>query len=366
MEKIKNIEFLRIIGCIAIMLYHFFNKVHINPEFFNINLYSKLSFMTSNANKAVDLFFILSGLFFALKLNSDLSLWEFVKKKIIRFYPVLIFLILLSAFIAMFGIIGWSFYDNIMLLSGLSGTSLVLDIGKITHLSQFWYVSSMLWVFVLYFYLLKNYPRKNIDLLIVIITFFSYSLLIHAKKGSIGGAEQMFYPIFNAGMLRAFGGIGVGYLIAQWCKDNCDRIKKISLNIYQTAIVTILEFACVYFIINNLVLHRLHYKNQFIFIIVFALTIVLFIARKGVISRLLENNIFPYLAKYTYSIFMVHVLIYHILAGSIWKYHPELVFQYPVLNIICTIFIILISGILIYHFIEKLFIKYLTVGRNSK
>ena len=59
-EKIKNIEFLRVIGCLTIVLHHFFyHKIMLN-----LDLFSKFHTMTSNGQKAVDLFFIISGFFF--------------------------------------------------------------------------------------------------------------------------------------------------------------------------------------------------------------------------------------------------------------------------------------------------------------
>ena len=91
MKKFRNLELLRIIGCIAIILLHLFNNARLHGLFGNIRLYDKLFKMTSNGQKAVDLFFILSGFFFALKYNSSQSICEFLKKKIIRLYPVFIF-----------------------------------------------------------------------------------------------------------------------------------------------------------------------------------------------------------------------------------------------------------------------------------
>ena len=91
MQKIKNIEFLRIIGCIAIILLHLFENARLHGLFGDIEIYDKLYCMTSNGQKAVDLFFIISGFFFALKFNPAKSIWEFLKHKFIRLYPVLIF-----------------------------------------------------------------------------------------------------------------------------------------------------------------------------------------------------------------------------------------------------------------------------------
>ena len=104
MEKFKNIECLRIIGCIAIVLLHIFHSNGGLYELFGNITYGQLYFNTSNGQKAVDLFFILSGLFFTLKIAPPpkmQSLYDFIKKKVLRLWPVLMWVILLY-FVASF------------------------------------------------------------------------------------------------------------------------------------------------------------------------------------------------------------------------------------------------------------------------
>ena len=100
-RKFKNIEFLRIIGCIAIILLHLFSAKHLHKIFNDIDLYNKFLIMTSNGQKAVDLFFILSGLFFGLKLDVTKPLIEFIKQKLIRVYPLLVYCIALFFLISL-------------------------------------------------------------------------------------------------------------------------------------------------------------------------------------------------------------------------------------------------------------------------
>ena len=77
--------------------------------------------MTKNGNMAVDLFFIISGFFFTLKLNTTKTLWQFLKKKLIRLYPVAIFIFFLGWLgHSLFGLYKLSIYDSILILFGLS------------------------------------------------------------------------------------------------------------------------------------------------------------------------------------------------------------------------------------------------------
>ena len=122
--KLKNIEFIRIIGCIAIILFHL--------------LYNSDLEITKNGNKAVDLFFIISGFFFIYKINLNISLFQFVKHKLIRLYPVILFAFLIVFILSLFGIFHINFYNEIFLLLGLTGTPLSTNIYEVP-LGQCWY-----------------------------------------------------------------------------------------------------------------------------------------------------------------------------------------------------------------------------------
>jgi len=350
MQRFKNIEFLRVIGCIAIILLHLYSDVRLHKYFGDIELYDRFFRMTYNGQKAVDLFFMLSGFFFALKVDTTKSIWNFLKNKLIRLYPVLIWITLLTFIASLFGVMKFDLYNNILALCCLNGTSLVVDLG---NTGIFWYVSTMLWIFLLFYYLLKNYDKKHVNLFIALLVFFSYSFLIHAKGGKINSNTQTFYNIFNVGMLRGFGGIGLGYFIAEWYKNNAECIKKIVLNAKQKLCLTIIEFMCIFFIINNLMLHRPSFKNHFFYIVVFLATILLFIIKQGYIAQFLEKDFWSNLSKYTYSFYMTHIIVYNILRGSFWQQCSNWIYAHPVQNIIYTLVLVFILGIFTYHFVEK-------------
>lgn len=94
-----------------------------------------------------------------------------------------------------------------------------------------------------------------------------------------------------------------------------------------------------------------------IFIFDFIAIIILFIAKKGYISQVLNDSILGdisvNMAKYTYSLYMCHKLVFAVLAGSLWKYHKEFVYSYPLENVILTLSLVLIFGVFTYHCVEK-------------
>ena len=96
-------------------------------------------------------------------------------------------------FISLTGVFKFTFYDNILNLLGLNGTILVISVG---NMAIFWYISAMLWTFVLFSYLLKYYKKESVNLFIALLIFTSYGFMIHAKNGAINNHIQTFYNIF--------------------------------------------------------------------------------------------------------------------------------------------------------------------------
>ena len=240
---------------------------------------------------------------------------DFLKKKLIRLYPVLVFVVFASAIIGTLGLIEFSIFDNLLALFLLNGTGLVLKIVNTT--APFWYVSAMLWTMLLFMHLLKNFEKKYVDLLIVLLIFFSYTFIIHALNGRMYGPAFTYYNFINIGMLRAFGGIGLGYLIGEWYKVYSEKIEHAMVSAKTKVVITLSEFACLFFIIYNLLLHNIKFNNRIIFVIVFAITIMLFISKKGSVSKFLDNKIFSKVSRYTYSIYMVHLLVFETINGTL-------------------------------------------------
>ena len=277
-------------------------------------------------------------------------MFDFIKNKVLRLWPVLIFVISLYFAASLFGAVKFDIYHHILCFLGLNGTNLVLINGGS---GVFWYVSAMLWVLAFYYYLLKNYEEKNVNLTIALIIFFSYGILIHLLNGKIvASPSKTINYVYNFGMLRALGGIGAGYFIGLWYKNNFEAIKNFNYKIWHILTLTFIEFISLYFIINNLMLHKLKFNNQIVFIIAFVAVIVAFLINKGFISRFLNKNWCVNVAKYTYSFYTTHIFIFNVFKNSIWKNNSEIIIAHPYLNLFITLALVFILGIFTYHFVE--------------
>lgn len=352
---IKNLEFLRVIGCLAIIFFHFFNKAgiySIAPDFY---IYEKLFKTTTNAYMAVELFFILSGLFFAIKLDLTKSLWEFFKSKFIRLYPLGIFAIIVSYIIHIFiSNLNFNIYDAVLNLFGIVGFGLNNMTGRL-EINVFWYVSALLLILSFFYYLLKNFSKKNVNLTIIILIFLSLQFLVYNETWN----KHYCNILLNTSTARAISGIGIGYLIGEWYKTNYDKIIKQNFFVGIKFFITVVEILCVFFIVNNFFLHKIKYSNNIIFVITFALTIILFLLKQGYISILLEKIQWQLLSKYSFAIYIFHNLILGITKRVFWNLHPNFVIAHPIINITAVFASIFVIGILVYHFVEIPLTKYL-------
>lgn len=353
-NKIKNIEFLRVIGCLAIVILHFY--CFLVQKVSDISIYNHLRNMTSNGQKAVDLFFILSGIFFAITLNTQKSYSDFIKKKCIRLLPVLYWGTGLLFIVSLFGIVNFNLYSNILNLLMLGGIGLNYHGAAI---DVFWYASTMFWILLFLFYSFKNFDKKYIKLIMAFAIFCCYSFLIQAKCGKINSPTQYFYTFLKVGTLRGIGGIFLGYFIGDWYKNNLEKIKNFIPTLKEKIGITIIEGMCVFFIINNLFFRYAKEQEDMIFIVVFVICSLLFLINKGFISQFLNKDIWSKLGVYTYSFYMTHKIIIKILMGTVWKNNIQFIHLHPYLHVSYAFLSIFLLGIITYHFIEQPCAKYL-------
>ena len=245
MSKIKNLEFLRVVGCLAILTLHFCSTAGFGA-YKSSEVFRQLMSMTSSGQKAVDLFFILSGFFFALKLDVSQSLWSFIKKKLVRLYPPFIFTTLLFMVASWFCSLKFNVYQNVLDILGISGTPMGLGYGSV---GLFWYVSTLLWVSAFFFYLRKYFSRHSTNLIIALLAFFSYAFIIQARKGSIANPAAIYGYVFSVAAMRGLGGIGIGYFIGEWYKFYQEKSTAPAIKLPGRLALTVLEGLCIFFII---------------------------------------------------------------------------------------------------------------------
>ena len=346
----KNIDILKLLLALTVVvchLWHFFDDYLASIPFYNF-LYtnSRLS------HYPVLFFFVISGFFLFNSTNFKKNFYDFFASKIIRMFPVVIFSLLLYFGITCITPLKFNFYENIWTLFGLQNIGLTLSYGDNYPA---WFVSTLLWVSSFYFYLYKNVKKEIFNLLTAGIIIFCLSYLIHSK----GGSNYINYEyIFNLGCLKGFAGIGIGYFISNLYRDFKDKIISNKITFISTSIIEIL---CFVFIFNHMIFAKLHYKNNIILLLAFLCLFYCFLIKKGILSKLLENNISVFLGRYSYSIFVVHFIITTSAAHKILPvFQKAYVTLHPYLVLVLIYVAIIFLAVIAHHFIEKPGAKFLS------
>jgi peptidoglycan/LPS O-acetylase OafA/YrhL len=178
-----------------------------------------------------------------------------------------------------------------------------------------WYVSTLFWTSIAYFYAMKNFDRKKMNFTVAIIVLFClhFMTLIATKdKNPIPEFSAVFFDAFRRGVC----GIGIGYFIGMVWTDFKDRIMAWKPNAWQTAAATAVEI-CLF--------ANLFYKrnpNQTYSILAFVVLFGLFLSKKGWLSRALDNGFSARLGTYSYSIYITHILVLDLAYKYIWMKNP--------------------------------------------
>lgn len=351
MEKIKNIEIMRFLFALVIVCCHMRHGV-INIFGDDIPMYNNIMTGFHWSRLPVDFFFIISGFFLFMTTNFNQNYADFAKKKLLRFMPTIIFVLILIYITSLFTPITFLKYENVFTLLNIQNVGLTLRNGDIP---ASWFVSSLFWGLSFYFYLYKTVEKKVFNLITACIIFFCYSMWIHSE-----GIQYINVAyVFNIGMIRAFAGIGTGYFLSMIYKDNIQKVKEMTLNIWQKLLFTASEIYLFFFVFYYICFHKMNYDNPLIMVIAFIVLFSLFLIKKGYFSRLLENDVSVFLGKFAFAIFLTHQFIKNLWKFYVCKAHYQWVVSHPVINIELFFAVVIIFGVFTYYFVEKPATKYL-------
>ena len=348
MKKLYNIELFRFIFSLLIAYGHMmlFYLFPVNRETFS---WCNMGQTWDATLTIVDCFFLMTGFFMfnTFTNKKDVTTLEFAKGKIIRLWPVYFFSFVVFFVLSKFKVCSFNLYDDILNLLFLQCSGHKLSLGDSGYS---WYISSLFWVSLFYFYLLRNFQKKNARLVIGIMTFFSYILLIHKFDGGVGAhISPPLLELFVPGILRALGGMGLGYFIGE-IFDNLKNIKSEDLNIYKRISISATELIITLFLLYNYLIKKV-YNNSLLYILAFGVLLLLLALQIGKYSQVLNWKGFEYIGRYSYSIYIMHQPVFLTLKKYIWT--KDFVINNPIKSVLIGIFTCVIVGILTYHLIEQ-------------
>ncbi len=297
----KNIEFLRILFTAGIIATH-------------------LAILKTDI--IVEFFFIISGFFISKSIDKiehhDFN--SYFIKRYIRLFP--------QYLLIMF------FYHRKSFFQALIGFDIIFNrpLNKNDKLlNDLWFVPVLFWTENLIFCMFK-YFKKYTNFILAILVFLLLRYYLYFK-GSV----------YLGFIIRGLAFTGLGCFLNLFHKNI--KIIKICPNVN---FITFLEIYAFTFCIKNLETHPRIIISMWCFLILY-----LFIENKGGLSRILNNNIFTYISKYCYSVYISHENISRDLFRKLGLYKKLNIIDDKLIIIINSFFV----GMFFYYLNEIVFKK---------
>ena len=350
MEKIKNIEFLRVFLISSIVLLHMFidRTWCLCTLFPDVSLYQNISKAIAHSNNGVEGFFIIAGFLLVLTFKQQIKLKDFILKKYIRLSPVILFSMILCFIGFLLGTMNFDWGANILTVLLVNQFGLKFVCGQNPIL---WFTSVLFAGLLIYFCIIKFLSSPKKYALISGMVLVSYGIIEILQHGSFANPLKNYYHFFNIGFLRAIGGIGLGCLVGFLYKYIVSKSEKNKFGLSTKIFCTLSELLLTCFVIWWCIGVHKRINNLF-FVFSFALLLILFIFKKGYFSQILNKDLWVFLGRFQYSIYVIHYVVIRILGLFIWKNQPMFVVSHPILPIFFTLCVILVIGVLTYYMVE--------------
>lgn len=336
---------MRFIFAIFVVNGHLFGKYDIG-QFSDI--YGNFITHTRLGYIAVDYFFMIAG-FFLLFTFKDMPVIDFIKKKICRFWPLMCFLFILYLLLSFTDAIKIEWSANFISLFFLENIG-ILTVKK-SSLGITWFLSSLMFSSIFYYYLFKHYKRDNVNLVVCILTFFVYIFCFQASGGAIKSRFDTFNYFFNIGFMRAIAGMGFGiiiYNIYEYFKKQ--KFIKTTTNFIS---MTLLEGVLLFFVLYNTGFHRYAFKDKICLLLGFASLFLLFLLKRGFFSKILNNKKLATLGNYALSIYLLHPFVLLIYNLFVYKQYAAYIYAHPYIVLASVYILVGIISVIAHRFVEK-------------
>ena len=289
MTRINKLDGLRGLFALFVVLFHF-NK-HNAPQFIVDNFFVRESYIF------VDFFFILSGYVISLsydqRLGNGKQLLQFIQKRFVRLYPLLLFSTLMY----------WGFvhphFDNRNILLALD-TLLLTNATPILSSNigmnyPSWSISSEMISYLVFGLCSILAMQKRKPMLLGLLTLGCFVLLT---------TQQNYFQTGSFGFVRGLACFNLGYFVFRASS------KKISLTNHAEVLLLIGITALMYYhYIASVEQPMLVILLQFLIPIAFATFILILLKTNGLLSQLLQTRPFIFLGKISYSVYLNHAFV---------------------------------------------------------
>jgi len=316
-----------------------------------------------NGPVIIDLFFAFSGFLmwrlYACRLETSVELGQFIKRRFARLYPLHLFMLLVFFGFAVLRLVA----HKIGLAEQSPGEILPFSAGSSDNISAFlqhltltnalglsegltfnppsWTIGAEFCTYLIFAAMMMWFRPKRA------VHFISILLGVVAIYASLFMMKPDMNITYDYGFLRCVAGFFTGILAAV----SFPLIRN-GLDSFSKHFVTALEVSVVLASIGFVVF--MGGKAQFLVGLVIYVFVVIFAADRGAVSEFLSHRIFQYLAKISYSVYLVHVII-SILFSIVFKQFFGALPTGWAANLWLGVYLVVVIGVshCTYHLIER-------------
>jgi exopolysaccharide production protein ExoZ len=340
MQRIKELDYLRGIAAISIMCYHFMKWLHVYD--------GAQSFIGRWSVYGVEIFYLLSGItlfhvyHLHLKLEKE-SLLRYAGRRFFRIFPLFWLSILLTLIITLKQIDFLKLFINVSGLFGFVAWDKYIASGS-------WSIGNELVFYVIFPFLIFLYQNKRIYFALIgailLCVFHYFAFYIFNPNDTLHNQWTNYIHPLNHLFL-----FYVGILIPIFFKN------KLTNNYPAISFILIGSFMLFMFPSGKDGIHLLYGINRWIFSVGSILICLGFYQIKLNLPRLIDG-LFQTLGEISYSVYLLHPIVYQVLCMVIRKIQPYGLFPKSnslliVVAILCTLVISKIT----YKYFEIYFIK---------
>ena len=350
MKRNNNIDILRTLSIIMIIIYHIY-------AVFNIKV-NKIfdAFISLGGEVGVTSFFILSGISIYFSLNKDhTSFLKYLKKRAVRILP--------------------QYYISIIIVLFLTGGATYLAINQIPNLLShlllvhtlfynyhgaisgvLWTIGVIWWFYILAYFIFKifnKYPKTTVIISILITVLSKIAIFNFLEYKNL---DNIYYFIYGRQLITALDNFIIGMYIGKIIIED-KEVKYKYINIIFATIILVLWMLVGSNTINydlgiKMPIHQNNWFNYFYHTILALIIAYLFYYfTKIKFKDKFINKTLIYIARHQYGLYIWHLLIMYALANSpivIWflNHHPSCLYLVLLIMIvpICLLLDIIIDS----------------------
>ncbi len=347
--RITKLDGLRGIFSIMVVIYHY-------PQEF-IPHFIHNFFIVAKSHLFVDFFFVLSGFVIAYNYNNRIrtgvALGEFIQKRFIRLYPLLLY----TTFVFLFVVLGVKIFlpqfaknshsflpamiDTFSTLSFLNSTPIFADnFGGNKYGMNYpsWSISAEMFAYLFFGVVSLWAVKKKKNTVLISSIFIGMFFLLIKTVMKIEG---------NFDFVRGIISFNIGYVVYLYSR------RRIGIRNGWEAALLSLFFGFLYFssVIEGEIFIML--VDGCLIPLFFGLFIFVLLRTNGMVSKLMETRLFQFLGKISYSVYLNHAILVYIFPKAIFsvlQLQPSITMQIDTL--ILSLFVTILYSYFTYTVIE--------------